>query len=111
MAYKLWQKKCIPCEGGVKPFDKEETQKYLKVLITQWEVVHEKKITKKFIFKNFDEAMNFVNKVADIARQEDHHPDIYIFYNKVFIKLWTHAIGGLSINDFIVASKIERLTF
>lgn len=66
-------------------------------------------ITKEFKFKNFVEAMKFVGRVADIAEQEGHHPDIHIHYNKVRFDIWTHAIGGLSENDFILAAKIDAL--
>ena len=74
-----------------------------------WEVVDNKKIRHEFKFKDFKEAMAFINKVAEIAESEGHHPDIHIFYNKVTIELWTHFIGGLHENDFIVASKIELI--
>lgn len=67
-----------------------------------------KKITKKFKFKNFKEAMAFINKVAELAESEGHHPDIFIFYNRVKFELSTHAIGGLSENDFILAAKINK---
>ena len=78
-------------------------------LSTPWEVAEGKKIFRRFSFKNFKEAMAFVNKVADIAESEGHHPDIFVSYNKVKITLFTHAIGGLSENDFILAAKIEKL--
>lgn len=71
-----------------------------------WTCMDNKKIQKKFSFPDFLAAMTFVNRVADIAEQEGHHPDIHIFYNKVTIELSTHSIGGLSKNDFIVAAKI-----
>lgn len=100
---------CEPCEGGTKPFEKEDIATYLTYLKTSWAVVDDIKLEKKFKFKDFKEAMGFVNKVADIAEKEGHHPDICIYYNKVVIHLTTHAIGGLSVNDFIVASKIEIL--
>ncbi|MCR4263374.1 MAG: 4a-hydroxytetrahydrobiopterin dehydratase [Candidatus Roizmanbacteria bacterium] len=103
----LTQKHCEPCEGGVDPFTPEEIEKYNSVLSTPWQVLDNKKITREFKFKNFTEAMQFVNSVAKLAQSEGHHPDIYIFYNKVKLELWTHAIGGLSINDFILAAKIE----
>ncbi len=105
----LTQKKCIPCEAGTPPLKKDEVEKYLSQLKTSWEVLENTKIKKKFIFKDFKKAMEFVNKVAEIAETESHHPDIYIFYSKVEIELWTHAIGGLSENDFIMASKIEEI--
>ncbi len=67
------------------------------------------KIRRQFKFKNFREAISFINKVAEIAEKEGHHPDIYIFYNKVQLDLFTHAVGGLSENDFIMAAKINAL--
>jgi len=104
----LSQKKCIPCEGGTKPFTKEEIEQYNQMLKSPWEVVEEKKIKRQFKFKDFTEAMQFVNQVANIAEKEQHHPDIAIVWNKVTITLTTHSIGGLSENDFILASKIEN---
>lgn len=99
---------CVPCEGGTQPLTDVEVATYLTLLKTPWHVSDEgKKIEKKFKFKDFKESMDFVNKVADIAESEGHHPEIEISYNKVEIELTTHAIGGLSTNDFILASKIE----
>ena len=100
---------CVPCEGGTEPMEKAEVAKYLTLLKSSWAVIDDKIIEKKYTFKDFKEAMEFVNKIAMIAEEQGHHPDIYISYNKVVIKLTTHAIGGLSTNDFIVASKIELL--
>ena len=105
---KLHQKKCRPCEGFEKPFDPGEIQKFLSQ-IKNWELIENKKIKKDFKFKDFKEVMVFVNKVADLAESEQHHPNIYIFYNHVKIELSTHSIGGLSENDFIMAAKIDRL--
>lgn len=105
----LLQKKCIPCEGGTKPFDKRQIASYIKELSLRWEVVYGKKIKHEFKFNNFTDAMDFVNRIADLAEEEGHHPDIHVYYNKVNIVLSTHAIGGLSENDFIIAAKIERL--
>ena len=110
LPYKLIEKKCVPCKGGVQPLRKEQIQEYLGQLSSAWEVKDDKKITRKFKFKNFKEAMVFVNKVAELAEQEGHHPDIRIFgYRNVGIELTTHSIGGLSENDFILAAKIEQL--
>ena len=105
----LTAQKCVPCEGGVKPFDSSEIKIYSSYLKLSWEVDDDHKIQKEFTFKDFKEAIVFVNKVAEIAESEGHHPDIEISYNKVEIELWTHAIGGLSVNDFIVARKIEEI--
>ncbi|MGH7844095.1 MAG: 4a-hydroxytetrahydrobiopterin dehydratase [Candidatus Binatia bacterium] len=103
----LAQKRCVPCEGGVPPLGKSEVEKYLSQL-KGW-AVNGKWITKEFDFKNFIAAMKFVNKVADIAETEGHHPDIHIHYNRVRFDIWTHAIDGLSENDFILAAKIDSV--
>ena len=103
----LTQKKCKPCEGGTLPLTETETNKLLEQ-IPSWEI-KDGKVYKQFKFKDFVEAMQFVNKVAEIAEQEGHHPDISIRWNKVDIELWTHAINGLSENDFIVAAKIDEI--
>lgn len=103
-------KKCVPCEGGVPPFDTDKIDKYKKEISSEWTVLDGKKLERKFKFKDFKEAMEFVNKIADIAEEEQHHPDIKIFYNLVTITLWTHAIGGLSENDFILSAKIDAIS-
>ncbi len=105
----LVNKKCVPCEGGTKPMTKEESQKYIAEALG-WNMTEDgKEIFKEFIRADFSDAMKFVNKIAVIAEEEGHHPDIHIFYNKVRIELSTHAIGGLSENDFIVAAKINAI--
>ena len=112
----LSKKHCIPCEGGMKPFTKKKVFEYLKMthnwelLASQGDALEPMKIQRKFIFKNFQEALDFVNKVGRLAKQEDHHPDIFIHnYKKVDITLSTHSIGGLSENDFIMAAKTNQL--
>ena len=106
----LTQKHCVPCEGGVDPFTPEEIEKYNSVLATPWDVVDHKKIKREFKFKDFKEALDFINKVGELAESENHHPDIFLHnYKKVDITLSTHAIGGLSGNDFILAAKIDKL--
>jgi 4a-hydroxytetrahydrobiopterin dehydratase len=77
--------------------------------VKSW-TLSEKMLQREFKFKNFIEAMKFINQVAVIAEEEGHHPDIYVFYNKVKLQLTTHAIGGLSLNDFIVAAKVDALS-
>ncbi len=103
----LYEKKCKPCEGGTPPLTPEESTTLL-VQLDNWELKGEI-VEKEFKFKNFVEAMKFVNRVADVAESEGHHPDISISWNRVRLSLTTHAIGGLSENDFILASKIDRL--
>ena len=103
----LTQKKCKPCEGGVPPLTEEQTNDLLKQ-IPSW-TIKDGHVFKQFKFKDFKEAMAFVNKVAGIAEQENHHPDITISYSQVSIGLWTHAINGLSENDFILPAKIDQI--
>lgn len=112
----LKSKHCGLCEGGVEPFDTEKIKSYMPALCLQWDVIDPakggtggKKIAHQFKFKNFPEAIAFVNKIVPIAEAEGHHPDLHIYYNKVTVELWTHAIGGLSENDFIMAAKVENL--
>ena len=102
------QKKCVPCEGGVKPLQPDEYEAFLRQELSGWTAVFKKKIEKEYKFKNFKEALAFVAKVGKIAESEGHHPDIYLHnWNWVKLTLMTHAIGGLSENDFILASKID----
>lgn len=105
----LTKKKCVPCEGGTQPFTPEEIKDFMPALKGDWELVENKKIQRQFKFKTFEEAIKFVNQVAQLAEKEGHHPDIHIYYNKVTIESTTHAVGGLSENDFILARKIEVL--
>lgn len=103
----LTEKKCKPCEGSVPAMTEAQANGLLKQ-VPSWKI-KDWKVTKEFKFKNFLEAMEFVNKVAEIAEQEQHHPDISISYSKVSIETWTHAINGLSENDFILAAKIDEI--
>jgi len=101
------QKHCIPCEAGTPPLDASAVTERARQ-IPEWSVVENKKLLREFKFKDFVEAMKFVNAVADVANAEGHHPDVYIFYNLVRLELSTHAIGGLSDNDFILAAKADE---
>ena len=102
------QKRCKPCEIGGIALEKAIVDGYMKN-IKGWDLVEDKEIVKKFSFKDFKGAMHYVNKVAEIAEGEGHHPNIQISYNKVQISLTTHAVKGLSENDFIVAGKIDHI--
>lgn len=100
---------CIPCEKGVPPLSQEAAQR-LWAELSGWELAKNgKSISKDLAFKDFDKAMDFVNMVADLAELQGHHPDIDIRYNKVHLSLSTHAIKGLSENDFVLASKIDAI--
>lgn len=106
----LTQKKCVACEGGVDPLTREQTADLMKQLDAQWRVSDDgKHIHREWKFRNFFHTMSFVNAVAHIANAEDHHPDMEVSYGSCRIKLTTHAIDGLSENDFIVAAKIDQI--
>ena len=107
----LQQKHCIACQVGTPPVSLDEVAKLKGQIDAGWEPVGgNKKIHREWKFKNFQEAMAFANIVAEIAEREGHHPDMYIFYNRVRLELWTHAANGLTENDFIMAAKIDSLT-
>ena len=106
---KLTQKKCKPCEGGIAPLNIKEIDEYRKYLKDDWNVRGRDKISNVYSFINFKHTMDFVNKVANLAEEEGHHPVMHIYYAKLEIELWTHAINGLSENDFILAAKIDEL--
>ena len=106
----LRAKKCVPCEGGVPKLTPSEAEAQIQQL-AGWELCdNHGRIRKKWIAKNFVAAIEFFKRVADLAEAEGHHPDLHLErYRNVTIELWTHAIGGLSENDFIVAAKIDQL--
>lgn len=103
----LTQKKCVPCEAGTPPLEEDKVNDLLKQ-VSGW-ILKDGHLYKKFKFKSFIEAMKFINSVAEIAEEEGHHPDFSVHYNKVEVEIWTHAINGLSENDFILAAKIDKL--
>ena len=108
----LHQKNCIPCQGGVLPFDISEIHKYLKK-VNGWDVKKSKDeyyfLEKDFKFKNFLESQKFVNKVGDLAEAQAHHPDIFFGWGYAKIKIFTHKIKGLVESDFILAAKINKI--
>ena len=108
----LHKKSCIPCQGGVTPFDISEIHKYLK-MINGWHVKKNKDevyfLEKNFKFKNFSESQKFTNKVGDIAETEQHHPDITFGWGYAKIQIFTHKIKGLVESDFILAAKINKI--
>jgi 4a-hydroxytetrahydrobiopterin dehydratase len=103
-------KKCKPCEGGVEPCTLDDANRQLTKL-PGWYLTHDgQRIRRDWVVKNFMAGMRFFNGVAEIAEQDGHHPDLHLAgYRNVSIELWTHAIGGLSENDFILAAKIDRV--
>jgi 4a-hydroxytetrahydrobiopterin dehydratase len=107
----LAERKCVPCEGGVQPLSRSEAERYLEKLATGWTLRSDAKhLERSYQFKDFYRTMSFVNGIAYIANSEDHHPDLEVGYNYCRVCFTTHAIKGLSENDFICAAKIDRLT-
>ena len=104
----LAQRKCKPCEGGTPALDESTARRFLKTL-QNWNLI-QNRIEKEYKFTDFVTAMQFVNVVAQIAEVEGHHPDLELGWGRVGVKLTTHAIKGLSENDFIVAAKINQLS-
>jgi len=107
----LTDRKCVPCEGGIEPLSRAEAERYLAKLVPDWQLAADgKRLERSYRFKDFYRTMSFVNAVAHIANTEDHHPDLEAGYDYCRVYYTTHAIKGLSENDFICAAKIDRLT-
>ena len=100
-------RKCKPCEGGMKPYSAAQAKELLKDL-KGWKIENNR-LTKTYAFENYFQTMAFVNALAWVSHREDHHPDLGVHYNKCKVEYWTHAIGGLSENDFICAAKVDAL--
>ena len=103
----LAKKKCKPCEGGVAPYSAQQAKEMLAQL-KGW-ILEDGKLVKLYLFKNYYETLAFVNALAWVSHREDHHPDLQVSYNKCRVEYSTHAIGGLSENDFICAAKADAL--
>lgn len=108
----LRSKRCLPCEGGVEPCTLDEARRQLQSL-PEWSLSEDgKRIVRRWTAKNFMAAIEFFNAVAALAEAEAHHPDLHLeAYRRVRVEIWTHAIDGLSENDFILAAKIDALPF
>jgi 4a-hydroxytetrahydrobiopterin dehydratase len=108
-SHELTAKSCVPCRGGVPPLTEAEARRLCEA-VPAWALLEiGTRLVRRFEFRDFKAAMEFVNRVADLAEEEGHHPDFEIHWNKVELTLWTHKIGGLHENDFIMAAKIDRL--
>jgi 4a-hydroxytetrahydrobiopterin dehydratase len=106
----LTRKHCARCEGGVPPLSAEQVQQFLKA-VPHWKLSGDgQRIRREWRVQNFLTALDFFNRVAQVAEEEGHHPDLHLVgYRNVAVEIWTHAIGGLSENDFILAAKIDAL--
>ena len=107
----LAQKTCAPCRGGVPPLKGKQLQDLYHQLpdSTQWTIVNEHHITRSYKFPDFRTALDFANKIVELAEQQGHHPDMLLAWGKVGVTIWTHKIDGLTESDFILAAKIDRL--
>jgi 4a-hydroxytetrahydrobiopterin dehydratase len=103
----LAQKKCKPCEAGQQPLNGAQLSKLFGQL-KGWELIEEQQLRKTYRFPNFVEALEFVNRIGELAEEEGHHPDIFLTWGKVRVDLSTHKINGLSENDFIMAAKFDE---
>jgi 4a-hydroxytetrahydrobiopterin dehydratase len=107
----LAKKRCIPCEEGVEPYTPDEAQEMMQQVSEGWMLIDDAHmLVKEFRFPDFKQALAFANKVGEVAEEEQHHPDMTIGWGNVSIELSTHAIGGLSENDFILAAKIDKIS-
>ena len=104
----LAKRECVPCRGGVPPLAGEEITK-LRSELDGWEVVKEHHLKKSYKFADFRQALQFVNRVGELAEEQGHHPDICFGWGQAEITIWTHKINGLTESDFILAAKIDRL--
>ena len=109
MTTELTERHCEPCEGGVPPLEGEELREMLDELGGGWEVEGGHHLRKKFEFEDFASALEFTNEVGELAEKEGHHPLIHLTWGEATVDIWTHAIDGLSDNDFILAAKIDEL--
>ncbi|SVB55025.1 uncharacterized protein METZ01_LOCUS207879, partial [marine metagenome] len=100
---------CVPCKGGIPPLKGKELKALQNQLGNGWNVINEHHLKKKWKFDDFESALNFTNKIGSLAEDQGHHPDIYLAWGKVEIKMWTHKISGLTESDFILAAKIDRI--
>ena len=105
----LADKECVPCRGDVPPLKGDALARMARQLSGSWQVLNEHHLEREYQFKNFREALDFTNKVGELAEAQGHHPDIYLAWGKVKLTLWTHKIDGLTESDFIFAAKADKL--
>ena len=104
----LATKKCTPCQGGVPPLDAARKAELLEEL-NAWKLVDDHHLSKSYSFSNYAKALNWVNKISEIAESENHHPDVYLSWGLVRIDIWTHKIDNITESDFILAAKLDHL--
>jgi 4a-hydroxytetrahydrobiopterin dehydratase len=104
----LAKKNCIPCKGGVSPMKSGEIENYIAIMSPGWTVCKEHHLEKEYKFHDFKKALEFTNKLGEIAEDQGHHPDIYLSWGMVRVTIWTHKIDGLTENDFVYAAKCDK---
>src|SRR6202140_374764 len=104
----LAERQCVPCRGGVPPLRGEEIEKLLGRL-DGWQAVNQHHLLKTYLFGDFRESLQFVNRIAELAEEQGHHPDICFGWGKAEVTIWTHKIDGLTESDFVLAAKIDKL--
>ena len=109
MSSDLAKKACVPCRGGVPPLAGQELADLQSALGGGWQAVEEHHLEKEYAFEDFRAALDFTNRVGELAEEQGHHPDIYLSWGRVQIRIWTHKIDGLTESDFILAAKIDEL--
>jgi len=105
----LANKRCVPCQGGVSPLAGGELKTLQDKLGNDWQVIDGHHLEKEYKFKNFQQALDFTNRVGEVAEAEAHHPDIYLTWGKVRLTVWTHKINGLTESDFVFAAKADQV--
>ncbi len=105
---RLSERRCVPCHGGTPRLRGVEAERFMEEL-SGWEIVEDRHLSKRYKFPNFAEALEFVNRAGRVAEEEGHHPDITFGWGYAHIKIYTHAIGGLSESDFILAAKLDEI--
>lgn len=105
----LSNKKCVPCQGGIEPLKGAALEPFKAQIHPEWDIIDQHHLEKTFKFKNFKQALAFVNAVGELAESEGHHPEITFTWGRATIRIWTHKINGLHPNDFILASKIDKI--
>lgn len=109
MTSELASKACVPCRGDLPPLKGRAIEELHRQLDGAWRVVDQHHLERRYDFKNFRQALAFTNRVGGLAEEEGHHPDIYLAWGRVDLKIWTHTIDGLTESDFILAAKVDRL--
>jgi 4a-hydroxytetrahydrobiopterin dehydratase len=104
----LAEKKCMPCRGGTPPLTPTQYEPLLKQL-NDWEIIGGHHLSKTFLFENFAQSMALATRIAEIAEQQNHHPDLLVRWGELRVEIWTHAADGLTESDFILAAKIDRV--